>query len=322
MIDEAKLRELATNGPQLPVMERVQAKTEGHPFYWVGRPCAKGHKAQRRTSDGTCCACKYLTDATSKENSAALHKAKMLEIQERGGPEVGIGVRKQQEILERYAKTGSLELAAKIADLTVPQLNVQLAKSAVFAAKMTALERRLKVMKANEKEEEYAPCNLIWTDDLRNRFITAYIDTGSKAEAREAVGASSSNYFTEIAENSDFASRVKEAEPKANQVLEEIAIGMAKKGNDKLLTAILKAKIPEYGDKLKIEQTSLSFVRLSDDALQSRVLELANKYSMVIDGSIADDSSRSRGIAGLLGRDGSETDEEQVPISVSEDRAA
>lgn len=316
MVDEKKLQELVNSGPELPVMERIEAKNAGLLFYWSGKPCAKyGHMAKRRTSDSTCTACKYLTDTTSKENAFELNKAKMQEIQDKGTVEATIGVRKQQEVLERYAKTGSIESAARVIGLTVPQLNVQLAKSAVFAAKMTALERRLKVMKDN-KDEIYTPSDLVWTDDLRDKFITAYIDTGSMAEARQAVGASPSNYFTELADNPDFASRVKDAKPKANQVLEEIAIGLAKKGNDKLLTVVLKALLPEYGDKLKIESTSLSYIRLSDDALQARIAEIANKYR-VIDGSVSDVAERSRGAIGLLGRDGPETDEEQVPVSVS-----
>jgi hypothetical protein len=112
-----------------------------------------------------------------------------------------------------------------------------------------------------------------WTAENRVKLIDAYVDTGDIASARDAIGVSPSVYQRELEQNEAFAQLVKEADPKAQKHLEERAIQLALRGNDKLLIAVLKARLPEYRDSLKLETTHV--VKLSDEELDRRIRRFA-----------------------------------------------
>lgn len=291
----------------MPKTTLSEAKELGLKFYWTGTPCHNGHNSKRRVQGGDCCACGYLRNksnyAASKEKSrlrSAEKKAQMAEFT--------LGFKTRQKALEVYAKTGSLEQAAKAANLTVSQLQVQIAKSLEFTTSITTLEKRLKAQ-GLIKDTPVLPddTDYEWTDEGRAKFIRVYVDTGDIAAARDSIGITSSMYNDEVERNDDFKDRVAEARPKAAQALEERAIQMALRGNDKILTLVLKARLPEYKDKIQIEQTTT--IKLDDTQLTNRIQMLLNRYrGEVIDVEFTEsEPERERAAISGPGRDRSET---------------
>lgn len=327
---QEKLEELVNSGVGMPVMAPKEARELGLMFYWTGNPCLHGHNSKRRTVTHACIACLYITNSARDHSKLPTLKARKDE-QQRQATEYVIGNRQRQKVLETYAETGDLEKAAKSIKLTVPQLNVQLTKCEKFTAQLNVLEKRFRLAKTAQ-HENYVPKDMVWSKEDHKTFIRAYVDTGDMATARDSVGASPSNYFDEIENNLDFAEMVRDAEPKAIQALEEKAIQLARAGNDKLLTLVLKAKKPEYKDKIQIDQTNTTFVKISDDTLSSRIMSLLNKHR-VIDGEFEDSSTGrlatpnfvpieptgERDPISLLGGIGSTQDREQVRVLLSSD---
>ncbi len=310
---EESLDQLINSGLGMPIMEAKEAKARGMKYYWSGKPCLKGHNSKRLTSYRACAACTYLINLKRAPEAKAYHAQIKNEALKQRTKHL-ISERSRQIILEEYALSGDLEKAAKKVDLTVPELNVQLAKSATFASQMNTLEKRLRVAKEND-ENVYRPVQKQWTKDDYRDFIRAYIDTGNIATARDAVGASASNYFEELEKSAEFAEMVKVAEPKAAQALEEKAIQLALAGNYQLLNTTLKAKLPEYKDKIQIDQNVNHLVKLSDDTLTARILDLVNRYK-VLDGEFTEliehEPQGQGNPAGLLGRVGETANAKQV----------
>ena len=87
--------------------------------------------------------------------------------------------------------------------------------------------------------------DIVWTEDIREILIDEYVNTGDIMAARELVNCSAAAYHRELEANEDFRERIKKATALAMQTIEERAIHLAKKGNDKLMIAVLKAKLGE-----------------------------------------------------------------------------
>lgn len=300
----------------MPIMSGKEARKLGLQYYWTGKPCIRGHHSKRRTRGNICTACGFLGSSPISTRSKKDEVA-------RQHLQYNIHPTQKDKFLARYAETKNLELSAKAINLTPVELNVQIARSPTFAMQIYALEKRMKSGDL-KKEETYTPSSLKWTPEKHALFIRAYVDTGDIAAARDSVGASASNYFDELENNPEFASMVKEAHPKASQALEEKAINLALKGNDKLLTLVLKAKLPEYKDKLQIDQVSTTFVKVSDEQLVRKVENLYTKYRDVIEGEVVNGlikhESQGQGSSpGILGRIGSQTDSEQTSVLLSRD---
>lgn len=280
---------IVNSGKEMPVTTRAQAKEAGLKYYWDGKPCKKGHYSQRRVSTGSCWACSYLA---CQETNIRLKAQKKQLRDERKAQKAAYNIswKDRQTFLEDYARHGNIELAARKVKLSVPEIQVQIAKSLDFSTAVVALEKRLRDSGVLAKEKLNIPSankHYEWDDDKRELFIRVYVDTGDIAQARDSIGITASMYNEEIERNPDFRTQVEEAEPKANQILEERAIQMALRGNDKILTLVLKAKRPEqYGDKIKIEQNTN--VRLSDDQLNNKIKLLMDKYK-AIEGEVAED---------------------------------
>jgi len=321
----ADWNEFANSGLTMPVMNRPEARKLGLDFYWTGTPCNKGHYAKRRTINAVCSACLYLTTRERALRGKVERTVASEERTERGDLGRRTTPRKsspqeedalREKVLAVYAETGSLELAAKAVSLTLTDLNVHIARNVTFATQIYSLEKRMKAVKEQE-ETKYSPKRIKWNDEKYDLFIRAYVDTGNIAAARDAVGASASDYFDELNANSDFADRVKDAHPKAAQALEEKAIQLALLGNDKLLGVVLKAKLPEYKDKIQIEQTNTTYLKLPDQQLNKRIADLLSKYGDVIEGEIIErpiePAAQGTGTAlSFSGRTGEAQDEEQA----------
>lgn len=112
-----------------------------------------------------------------------------------------------------------------------------------------------------------------WTEDVREVLIDEYVNSGDIQGAREVVNVSAAAYYRELESNPVFAEAIKKATVLAIQTFEDRAIHMAKKGNDKLILAVLKAKMSDqYSDRLKVENTHE--MKLSDAELDRRIAKL------------------------------------------------
>lgn len=163
--------------------------------------------------------------------------------------------------------------------------------------------------------------NYVWTDEARFRLINLYIDTGDLAGARDRIGATPSQYYRELENNPLFSDQIKAASVKAFQALEEKGINMALGGNDKLLTLVLKAKLPGYHEKVQIDSTT-TVRAVSDEQLNRKLEALLTRYhdSAILDAEFSEHvPPGTRELAGPSGGVGPANDAEQVSEPVSED---
>lgn len=177
----------------------------------------------------------------------------------------------EKKFLEAYAHLRNFDEAAKTAGMTTAQVLGRLSYSAVFRAAVNELEDRLGVKRT---PTEYGPYE--WTPEKRARFIQVYVDTGNTATARDAIVVTPSEYYAEIERNTEFADAVRGADPLAAKALEERAIQMALAGNDKLLTKVLSAKMPEYRERLDLNVRNPE--KLNDQQLDNRLTKLLAKF--------------------------------------------
>jgi hypothetical protein len=310
------LEQQMVNGLEMPVMTAKEAEDAGLMFFWTGKPCLRGHHSKRRVKGRTCMACGTIQSMSYKKDLSARSARIVAEVRAQKAVHT-IGYNDQQKVLEVYSQSGSLEKAAKSVGKTVPELNVQMAKVEAFAVAVHNLEKR---MKLSQDTDEYKPAKDLWDQEKRDLFVTAYIDTGDIQTARDAIKVSASVYHKELERNPAFLEAIKEAKPKADLALEEKAIQLALKGNDKLLTLVLKAKLPEYKDKIQIDQNTT--IKLTDSQIEARILGLVDRYKDVLDGEVVeighieDDSRGEEGTSFEPRRIGSETEVQQVSLHV------
>lgn len=312
---------LAVSGLDMPIMSHKEAKAAGLRFFWTGNSCVHGHNSKKLTVNGGCAACQWLYAKERKRRKATEIRDKKQDEQAQKADQT-LGFRKRQKALEVYAKTSSLEQAANAIDLSLAQLNVHIAKSASLASSFYALEKRLKVLE-EQRPKTTVKGKFKWNEEKRDLLIRTYVDTGDIAQARDACGCTPSQYNDELEANPDFADRVDIAKPKAIQALEERAIQMALRGNDKILTLVLKAKLPEYKDKIQIDQTTT--VKLSDEQLNGRIASLLQRYARTIiditpvrppSGFLSDESERQGSLTQESGAGRVEANTEQVLLHV------
>lgn len=313
------------SGPEMPVMTRKEAEEAGLMFYWNGVSCKYDHKAKRRVKGGACMACLALANRANKDRiKNSIRTAKEERIKQ--AAEQTLGTRDKQKVLEIYAESGDLELAASKVGKSISEMHVIISRSTTFAADVYALEKRLRLANNGSIGTKYRPVKMEWSDDKRALFLRAYVDTGDIQAAREAIGCSPSEFNEETERNEEFQAQVEKAKPQAEQALEEKAIQLALAGNDKLLTVILKAKKPEYKDKIQIEQTTT--IKHDDKTIGLRIAQLMEKYN-VYDAEFSElasdehseqhESSGQGRITSESGGAGPETHVQQAPVYVSRD---
>lgn len=112
-----------------------------------------------------------------------------------------------------------------------------------------------------------------WNEDIRAVLIDEYVNSGDIQGARESVNVSAAAYYRELEANPEFAEAIKKATVLAIQTFEDRAIHMAKKGNDKLIIAVLKAKLgDQYSERIKVDNTHE--MKISDAELDRRIAKL------------------------------------------------
>lgn len=102
-----------------------------------------------------------------------------------------------------------------------------------------------------------------WSEEIRQQLLTIYVDTGDLMEAIEKCGLTPSLFNREVEENGPFAAALKGARKQAQQTLRMRAVSDALKGNDKLMSQIMKDGDDDDGAR-----------RLTDQQLATRIAGL------------------------------------------------
>lgn len=254
-----------------------EAKARGWGYCFSATPCRYGHVAPRYTSNPRKCVdCTRLKAGKGTIGERTGIDNKTGKKGTGGASGVIVNVQKPAQIdawerrfLEAYAYHKDFKAACEAISIEESKIEARLAYSGSFRTAYEALEERLGVKKVNSSE------GFIWTKEKHDKIIEVYINTGDLATARDSIGVTPFEYFQELARNSNFALRLKEADPLAHLALEERAIQLALAGNDKLLTKVLSVKKPEYRENIKVDMNVTE--KLDDRQLQARLSRLLNK---------------------------------------------
>jgi hypothetical protein len=222
----------------MEIISQSEALAAGLKRYFTGKPCKYKHVAEHYVKGGACVECVSLRSVPARETDKIQAEALQLA--------------KRKAIVEAESDTVHGAIKRAVADAT----------KKVF--------ERLEAPPASPDAPVPFTPNFRWNPTLRDQFIERYIDTGDIAEARAHVGVSPSAYHKELTTNEKFAKAVEDAQPLAEKHLEERAIQLALKGNDKLLTAVLKAKNPNYRDSVRVDLNA-KVSNINDDELERRI---------------------------------------------------
>jgi hypothetical protein len=221
----------------MEIISRSEARNAERKTYYTGKLCKYKHDAERYVSSGACVGCDHTT------------------------PEKREGDRIQAEALQLAKRKALIDAESNA-------VHGQVSRAVAYATKKVF--ERLEAPPASPDAPVPFTPNFRWNPTLRDQFIERYIDTGDIAEARAHVGVSPSAYHKELTTNEKFAKAVEDAQPLAEKHLEERAIQLALKGNDKLLTAVLKAKNPNYRDSVRVDLNA-KVSSISDEELDRRL---------------------------------------------------
>lgn len=254
-----------------------EAKAWGLTHFYTGSPCRYGHAAARFVSnESQCTDCHRLTRgkqpvygkiSTPEWKPEAYTKRKAAPAAANVTAPVAVAPlepdRGEKRFLEHYASSRDFNKGAELAGLTTGQIHARISCSAVFRAAVNDLESRLGL------RQTYGPIE--WNDDVYGQYIQAWINTGDKAAARDAIRCTPFDFQQESERSADFRMRIEAAEPLALQVFEERAQQLALAGNDKLIQVVLKAERPnKYGDRMKLDLNGE--VRLTNDQLVAEII--------------------------------------------------
>lgn len=272
-----------------------ESKAQEWPYFYEGAICRYGHQSTRFVSNPRLCVDCFrikrgkIPIGTTKQ--AAEWKAPPRKQREEPTAAAPIVVapsapepdRLEKKFLEHYAATKSFDQAAQLANTPAAHMHARLSWSPPFKEAVAELEQRLGIRRTLPPPVEFE-----WTDEKRNIFLTVYVDTGERATARDAIGCTMSQFQKEIANNSEFATAVQNAEELADLSLEERAIQMALMGNDKVLLKVLGSKMRKYGDNVRVD-LNVSEKNLSVDQLRNEVLRMLRAgHGRTLEGEFAE----------------------------------
>jgi hypothetical protein len=263
------------NSAALKALPRELAEELGWSAYADFVPCRAGHVAPKFTANQQCVECWRVSKGKAPVHGRAKDKQYYAERKPKpataGAPKVIAAPTapqldaKDQKFLTALAGLRDFEKAAAAVGSTRALIESRISCNKSFADVVKDHCDRLMIPRPPA-----APKKFEWDDEKRELLVTTYIDTGELESARAAVGCSPSQFYREVDSNSQFRASLDEAAPRAARVLEDVGIKLSKAGNDKLLTATLKAKLPnEYGDRLKLDITTRTD-KLSDTELDAR----------------------------------------------------
>ena len=257
-----------------------EAQSRGWSLFYDGRQCRYGHIAPRYVSNVNLCVdCKRIK-AGKQPIGGKAGGTPQDRIYTKKAPAPGTATSptlmpvrplepdaSEKKFLVAYADQKDFDTAAKAAGLTSAQVHARLSMSEVFRRATNDLEDRLFI-----KQTVPDPVDFAWDDDKRTKLVTVYIDTGDLVVARDSIRVTPSEFYKERERNPEFEAMLRTAEPLSNKVFEETAASLARQGNDKLLTLVLKAKLPEYRDRLSMDLNVTE--KLTDEQLDNRLRKL------------------------------------------------
>jgi len=253
-------------------VQLAEAKYRGWKYFYIGDVCSHGHKAPRFVSNPRMC-----VDCDRARNGQALIGGKgAVEYKtgsgykERAKPELKRALepsKLEKDFLAAYADVKDFDEAAKRVSQSPAIIESRLAWSTVFREAYDALEDRIGVHHVPPYDLDFE-----WDEDKRGMLIRVYVDTGDIATARDAIRVSPFEYQLELQRNAEFAAKVTKVQPLAYQILEERATQDALKGNDKLLTKILTARVPGFDEKIKVDVNDLT--RQTPEQVSNEIVRL------------------------------------------------
>jgi hypothetical protein len=255
-------------------ISRSEAKARGLKTYYDGKKCKRlGHDSQRYVVNGACVTCQQEQAARRHDDAAdeksPRRKGLAARLQKPIAERLDLSEPERTKVLEAFAVTRKLADGAAAVGLTEPQLTARLAAN-------PGLEAAIRKIGVKAETPPDTASTFEWTDAKRAALIEKFVDTGDIATARDSVGVTPSVYQRELESNADFARAVADAKPLAMQHLKERAVKMALAGNDKVLTAVLKAEFPEFRDSLKLD-VNHSVKSLSDAELDRKLERLRGR---------------------------------------------
>lgn len=286
------------------LITQEEAAARGMTRFYDGSPCPSGHLAERYTKNAhVCIDCKrgvpenpVLADPDrqyAKKGNAVkrpardLGRVKSLAREPAAEPVLGIvsaanarlylTEQEMKGFVEEYARTRDFVAASQRLGLTAAEMEARIAGNKRLHGAVEDLEERLNVKHTPPPKEVVAAPEYHWTAEKRSIFLEFYVDTGDIAAAREHIAVSPSELKRELDRNADFKEALRAAEEPAAQHLRERATQMALAGNDKLLTALLKSKYPEFRDRVQMDLNQT--VSISDSDLNTKLGRLLIKYS-------------------------------------------
>jgi hypothetical protein len=195
-------------------------------------------------------------------------------------------------LLTLLAEKRTLEGVAAAMGWTVAGLEVFLNDHRTFATtRWDQLRKRLADTTNIPAAAPVTGAEYVWTDENRRRLLEFYVDTADLLEAQKRVGCTPSQFNREVASNGAFAEAVKQAKKEAAATFELMATSEALRGNDKLMSQIMRDK----GDS----DTS----RLTDQQLAARIIALLARVRarLAASGALGDDAGRASGVPGGVG---------------------
>lgn len=264
------------------MVPRQEAEDKGWKLYYVGDVCPHGHKAPRYVSNPKLCVdCKRIREGRQtiggRGEAEYTRRPKVASYSERAvaaGPGSAATIPKplepdalEKRFLTEYAAAKDFDTAAINMGHNPALFHGRLSYSKVFRDAVSFLEDQLNLARTPPMNDDFE-----WDDDKRVVLIRTYINTGDLALAIAAAGATNWHYEREIQDNPEFASAIEEAEGPALRILDRKAISQSLQGDSRLLQRVLSAKLPEYGERLKVDMTVTE--KLTDDQINTRLLQL------------------------------------------------
>ncbi len=220
--------------------------------FYIGETCRWGHMAPRYVANGKCIDCDRVRlqgrDPIGGKGAAEFTGQKRI------GPSPVSARPAEPDSLEKrfiveYVKTKSFAEAARVCGRTEAEFLGRLSYDKIFREAVNRLEEENGLSRTASLTEVYE-----WDDDKRRVLMHTYINTGDLAAAMRSVGVSNFYFTKEMEENSTFREDMEKAQGLALEQLERNAISLAVTGkSDKLLPMVMKAKLPDYRDSVKVD---------------------------------------------------------------------
>jgi hypothetical protein len=223
--------------------------------FYIGETCRWGHMAPRYVINGKCIDCQRVTEGRDPiggkgtaeyvgKQSVYKQRDKSITTAKPAEPDS-----LEKRFIVEYVKTKSFAQAAQICGRTEAEFLGRLSYDKVFREAVNRLEEENGLSRTASLTETYE-----WDDDKRRVLMHTYINTGDLAAAMRSVGVSNFYFTKELEENPVFREDMEKAQVMGLEQLERNAISLAVTGkSDKLLPMVMKAKLPDYRDSVKVD---------------------------------------------------------------------